>query len=67
MEHPIDVDIGHRRALERRQQDTAQGIAERQAEAPLERLGHDLGGSLGIDARLNVQLVRFDQFGPVVL
>jgi hypothetical protein len=63
----VDLDAGHRRALERGQQDPAKRVAERQAESALQRLGHDLRQALGIVARLNVELVRLDQFRPVLL
>ena len=39
MQHAVDMDRLHGRALQRRQQDAAQRVAERHAEAALERLG----------------------------
>ena len=39
--HAVDLDGGDGRALQRGQQHPAQGVAERHAEAPLERLGDD--------------------------
>ena len=39
MQHAVDMDRLHRRALQRRQQDAAQRVTERLAEAALERLG----------------------------
>src|SRR5262249_7109795 len=53
--------------LQRGQQDTAQGIAEREAEAALQRLGHHQGMSLAIRAGIDGELVRLDQLGPILL
>ena len=41
VQHAVDLHRLHRRALQRRQQHAAQRIAERHAEAALERLGDD--------------------------
>src|SRR3546814_13846215 len=60
-------DLGHRRTLQRRQQHAANRIAEGKAEAALERLGDDLGDPARVRSRLDVQLRRLDQFGPVLL
>src|SRR3546814_8872872 len=60
-------DLGHRRTLQRRQQHAANRIAEGKAEAALERLGDDLGDPVRVRSRLDVQLRRLDQFGPVLL
>src|SRR3546814_13189854 len=42
-------------------------MAEGKAEAALERLGDDLGDPVRVRSRLDVQLRRLDQFGPVLL
>jgi hypothetical protein len=60
VENALDLDRGHRRALERRQQHATQRVAERQAEAALERLGDDGRAARGLAARLNVELARLD-------
>ena len=51
VQHAVDMHRLHRRALQRRQQNAAQRIAERHAEAALERLGHQGRHALGIGAR----------------
>jgi hypothetical protein len=43
VEHALDVDRGDRRALYRRQQTTAHGVADGGGEAPLEGLSEELG------------------------
>ncbi len=67
MQHAVDMDGGDGRALQRGQQDAAQRIAERQAEAALQRLRHHGRDALGIFAGHDLQLVRLDQFLPVFL
>src|SRR5690606_20100243 len=42
-------------------------VAERKAKAALKRLGHQRGHTPGIVARRNLQLVRPDQFLPILL
>ena len=41
VQRAVDLDGGDRRALQRRQQHAAQRVAERDAEAALERLAHE--------------------------
>ena len=67
MQHAVDVHRLHRRALQRGQQNAAQRIAQRHAEAALERLGNDGGGARGVVAGGDLQLVRPDQFLPILL
>ena len=43
VEHPVDFDFGDRTARHRRQQHAPQRVAERMAEATLERFDDDLG------------------------
>src|SRR6266404_7336000 len=67
MQHVVDLDRRHCRALQRRQQHTTERIAERETEAALERLGDDRGDASGIDAGLGDKLLRLDQVLPVLL
>ena len=67
MQHAVDVDGGDGGALERRQQDAAQRVAQRRAEATLERFGHEGGDAAAVTARLHIELRRTDQFLPVLL
>ena len=65
MQHVVDLDRRDGRALQRGQQHAAQRIAERQAEAALERLGDDGRGATGIDAGFGdklLGLIRSCQF-----
>ncbi len=55
MQHAVDVDGGDGGALERRQQDAPQGVAEGQAEAALKRLGDDGRETLGVFAGGDVE------------
>ena len=67
VQHAVDMDRGDRRALQRRQQNAAQRVAERQAEAALERLGDDGRDAARIVAGRDIELVRLDEFLPVLL
>jgi hypothetical protein len=67
MQHAVDLHRGHRRAVQRGQQHAAQRVAQRQTEAALQGLGDDHRPPSRIHARLDVQLVRLDQFLPVLL
>ena len=58
MQHAVDLHAGDGRALQRGQQDAAQRVAERQAEAALERLGDDGGDAARSRAALDFELVR---------
>ena len=67
MQDAVNVDGGDGRALERGQQHATQRVAERQAEAALERLGNDRRHAARIVARDHLELVRTDEFLPVLL
>ena len=67
VQHALDLHRGDGRALQRRQQHAPQRVAERQAEAALERLGDDGGDALGVVAGLDRELLRLDQCLPVFL
>src|SRR4051812_42104557 len=67
VQHAVDVHRLHCRALERGQQDAAQRVAERLAEAALERFGDDGRETGRIAAGLYLQLVRPNQFLPIFL
>ena len=67
MQHAVDVHRRHGRALERREQHAAQRVAERQAEAALERLRHHGGGALGIVAERHFELVGLDEVLPILV
>jgi hypothetical protein len=67
MQHAVDMHRLHRRALQRGQQDAAQGVAERDAEAALERLRNHGGVTLRVRSRAHLELGRLDQFLPVLL
>ncbi len=54
--HAVDAEAPHGRAAERRQQHATHRVAERVAEAALERLEAELG-----DVRIVLALGRFDQ------
>ena len=55
------------RALQRRQEDAPQRVAEGQAETALQRLRNDGGDAFCIAARLDRKLLGFDQGLPVFL
>ena len=67
VQHAVDVHRLHARALQRRQQNAAQRVAERQAEAALKRLRNHGGEPFRIAARLHLQLVGSNQFLPIFL
>jgi len=67
LENAVDMDRGDRRALQRREENAAQGIAQGQAEAALERLSHNRGEAFGSFARNDFELVRLDKLLPVLL
>ena len=67
MQHAVDLDRGHGRALERGQQHATQGVAQGDPEAALKGLGHHPGGALRVGTRLDVELSGLDQFGPIFL
>jgi hypothetical protein len=57
----------HRRALQRRQQNASQRVAERLTETALERLGDQRRDTVRIGARAYLKLVRADKFLPIFL
>ena len=67
VQHAVDVHRLHRRALQRGEQNAAQRIAQRHAEAALERLGDDGRDARGVVAGGDLELVRPDQFLPILL
>ena len=65
--HAFDLDAGDSGALQRAEQDAAQGHTERNPEATLERLGHH-GSAAGVAGdRLDVELGWLDQVFPVFI
>ena len=66
VQRTVHLDGGDRRALQGGQQHTAQGIAQRQAKAALERFGDKHGLVPAIAAGALLQTVRLFQFGPVL-
>jgi hypothetical protein len=67
MQHAIDVHRLHRRALQRGEQNAAQRIAERDAKSPFERFGNHRCDPRGVAAGGDLELVRPDQFLPILL
>ena len=67
MQHAVDLHGGDGRALQRGEQHAAQRVAERQAEAALERLGDDGREARAVAAGSDLELVRLDQILPVLL
>ena len=67
VQYALDLHRGDRRTLQRRHQHPPQRISQCQPEAALQRLGDDRGDPLGVVARLNRQLFRFDQCLPISL
>ena len=67
VQHAVDMDRRYCGALERRQQNATQGVAERRTETALKRLSHDRRDALRIVAGSNFELVRLNQFLPVLL
>ncbi len=67
MQHAVDMHRLHRGALQRRQQDAAERIAERLAEAAFERFGNQRRVARRVGAGSHLQLVRPDQFLPIFL
>ena len=65
VQHVLDLDRGDRRALERRQENAAKRVAQRQAEATLQRFGNERRLPLAIAALL-FERVGLLQFLPVL-
>lgn len=63
--HAIDLDGGDGGALQRREENATQSVAERHAEAALERFGDDTGLASRIGAGFDLRLLRTDQLVPV--
>src|SRR5690606_38932840 len=66
VQHVLDPDRGDRRTLKAGQEHPAQRVAERQAVAPLERLGHESRLALLVATGLDVERVGLLQFLPVL-
>ena len=67
VQHVVDLYGCDRRTLQRGHQHAAQRVAERQAKAPLQRFGHYCGLTGWVIARLDVKLLRLDQFSPILV
>jgi len=67
VQHALDLDRGHRRALQRGQQHAAKRVAQGQPEAALQRFGDDGGRTRLFMTRIDFELLRFDQFLPIFL
>src|ERR1700724_3493551 len=67
VQHAVDVHRLHRSALQRGQQDAAQRVAERLAEAALERFGDQGRKTVRVATRRYLKLVRADKFLPIFL
>jgi hypothetical protein len=65
--HAVDLDGGDGGALQRAEQHAAEGVAEGDAVAALQRFGDDAGLALGIGALLDERLLRARQLLPVSL
>ncbi len=67
VQYALDLHRSDRRPLQRRHQHPPQRISQRQTEPAFQWLGDDRGDALGVVARLNRQLFRFDQCLPISL
>src|ERR1019366_8552335 len=67
MQHAVDMHRLHRRALQRRQQDAAQRVAQGLTEAALKRLRDQGRKAVRVSARSYLELVRADKFLPIFL
>ena len=67
VQHAIDMHRLHRRTLQGGQQNASQRVAERNAEAALERFGNHRGNPCGVTTDGHLELVRPDQFLPILL
>ena len=67
MQHALDLDRGDGCALQRRKEHAAKRVAERQAEAALERFGGDGRLLSRLMAPFDAELLRFNEFLPVLL
>jgi hypothetical protein len=66
MQHAVDLDGGDGGTLERGEQHATQRIAERHAEAALERTRDHGGQTLRVVADLDFELVRLGQILPIL-
>ena len=66
VEHAFDADCGDRGALQRREQHAAQAVAQRHAEATLERLGDEHRLAAAVATGLALQRGRLLEFLPVL-
>ena len=62
----LDLDRGDSGTLQRREQHATQRVAQRQAEAPLQRLGDEGRATLAVAAGLLLETMRLLQFLPVL-
>ncbi len=67
VQNVVDLHGCDRGALQRRHQDAAQCVAERQTKAALQRFGDQRCLAVRVIARLDVQLLRFDQLSPILV
>jgi hypothetical protein len=67
MQDAIDMDACDGSALERRQQDTAQSITERQAKTALKWLRYNRTQTLWVPPLRHIELGGLDQILPVLL
>ena len=63
--HPVEPEAPDRAAAQRAEEKPAEGVAERVAEAPLQRLEAELGGVGIVVALGHLDQVRADQSGQV--
>ncbi len=67
MQHVVDLHGRNRGTLQRRHQDTAQGVAQRQAKAPLQWFCDHSCLTHRVIARLHFKLCWLNQFSPVLV
>jgi hypothetical protein len=67
MQDAIDADRRDGGALQGRQENTPEGIAESQAKSTFQRLGYDCRDSLRVSARHDLQFGRFNESLPILL
>ena len=66
MQDAVDLHRRDRGTLQRRQQDAPEPVAERHAVTALQRLGHDAGEAGAVSLGRHFELVRLDEFLPVL-
>ena len=67
VQNVVDLNRSDRRALQRAHQNAAQGVAQRQTKATLQRLGDDRCLTCRVITGFYVQLGRLDKFLPVLM